>query len=157
MKKLFQLFIIFLIISCSSNNQKSSSTILDSDDYETSKERVEILSKEITVFSKILDAEFELFNVNGFSNQRKSVPGASSLDYKFAIFVNREDISKWTEGMTETSVPANDYDWTNEILKNKKAHWKLNSTPKYYIRKGENVVMIVYQDEGTIFKRVIQD
>jgi hypothetical protein len=157
MKKLFQLFIIFLLIFSSCKNQKLSSTKLDSDDYVTSKERVEILSKEITVFSKILDAEFELFNVNGFSNQRTSVPGASSWDYKFAIIVNREDIPKWTEGMTETSMPDTDYDWTNEILKNKKNHWKLNSLPKYYLRKGENVLMIVYRNEGIIFKRVVQD
>jgi hypothetical protein len=157
MKTFSPIFFVVLIIFCSCNNKKSSLTKLDSDDFETSKERVEILSKEITAFSKISDAEFEIFNVNGFSNQRTSVPGASSCDYKFAIIVNREDISKWTEGMTETSVPANDFDWKNEILKNKKAHWKLNSTPKYYIRKAENVVMIVYQEEGTIFKRVIQD
>jgi hypothetical protein len=157
MKKLFHLFIVVLIIFCSCHNQKSSSTKLDSDDYVTSKERIEILSKEITVFSKILDAEFELFNVNGFSNQRTSVPGASSWDYKFSIIINSDDIPKWTAGMTETSMPDTDYDWTNKILNNKKYHWKLNSIPKYYIREGENVIMIVYRDEGTIFKRVTQD
>jgi hypothetical protein len=85
MKNQFYISIIFgLIISCSTD----STTRLDSDDCENKKDRIDRLKMEIRSFSDYQDAEFELFNVNGFHHQRMSVPGASSCDYKFAVRVD---------------------------------------------------------------------
>ncbi|NRA12803.1 MAG: hypothetical protein HRT57_12670 [Crocinitomicaceae bacterium] len=67
--------LIFVLSSCSDSSR------LDSDNYETKEERVEVLKKEIKSFSEFENAEFKLFNVNGFSNSRTTVPGASSWDY----------------------------------------------------------------------------
>lgn len=60
--------------------------------------RVELLSAEKRKYSSIEDAEYDLFNVNGFSNQKMILPGASSWDYKFVIKVDPSDIHKWLEG-----------------------------------------------------------
>ena len=80
---LYILLIFTLVASCL--NKHLDETKLDSDDYEKREARLDILTREIKVFSKIVDTEFELFNVNGFHNSRTSVPGASAWDYKIAI------------------------------------------------------------------------
>lgn len=153
MKKLFYIFIsIGLFIGCSSS--KSNSTKLDSDDFENKIERIETLRKEIKPNSEFYDAEFEMFNINGFHNQRTSLPGASSWDYKFVIKLDTFNISKWTNGMQEVEFANYDDSWTKEIIKNRKNNWKTHSEPQYFIRKEENVTMLVYKSEGIIFKRV---
>ncbi|CAN5369882.1 hypothetical protein BH11BAC5_BH11BAC5_14540 [soil metagenome] len=148
----FFIFLTLLIVSC--NGRKSTSTMLDSDDFENKNERLEKLSGEIKLYSKITDAEFELFNVNGFSNQRETVPGASSLDYKFAIKIDSSYISKWTTGMIDTVFEKYEYSWASEIIKNRKENWQLHSAPRCFIRKGDNVIVLVYKKEGVIFKKV---
>ena len=86
MKKV-KILIGLLILGLYSCSEISNSNKLDSDNYKTKEERVEVLKKEIESFSEFGNAEFELFNVNGFSNSRTTLPGASSWDYKFAIKV----------------------------------------------------------------------
>ena len=153
MKKYIYIIItIGLFASCASSN--SNSTKLDSDDYENTTERIEILKREIKAPSDFQDAEFKLFNVNGFHNQRTSVPGASSLDYKFAVRIDTIDISKWTIGMQAVVLTNYDDNWTKEITKDRKQNWKTYSKPQYFIRNGEDVTMLVYKNEGVIFKRV---
>ncbi|MBB4807197.1 hypothetical protein HNP38_002501 [Chryseobacterium defluvii] len=153
MKKLFQIIIsIGILNGCTSSD--SNPTKLDSNDYKSRVERVELLKKEIKSFSDIRDAEFELFNVNGFVNQRISVPGASSWDYKFAIRIDTINISKWTSGMQAIELINYDDNWTKEIIRHRKQNWITYSKPEYFIRKGENVTMLVFKKEGIIFKRV---
>lgn len=153
MKKLFHLIIIIgLFGGCKSND--SNSTTLDSDDYTSKADRIKVIKKEIKFFSDFHDAEFELFNVNGFQNQTW-VPGASSWDYKFAIRIDTLNISKWTSGMQEIGLNEYDDHWTKEITKQRKQNWQTNSEPHYFIRNGENITMLVYKKEGIIFKRVI--
>lgn len=153
MKRLFHIIIIIGLFSgCTSSD--SNSTKLDSDDYESKLERIEILKKEIKPFSDFQDAEFELFNVNGFHNQRTSVPGASSLDYKFVIKIDTVNIAKWTTGMTEVELTDYDDSWTKEITKGRMQNWQTLSKPQYFKRNGENVTMLVFKNEGIIYKRV---
>jgi hypothetical protein len=130
---------------------------LDSNDYDTIEKRVKILKKEIKSFSNFKNAEFELFNVNGFSNSRTLVPGTSSIDYKFAIKTNPADVDKWINGMTE--IEPEDYDdlWIKKMIEKRENVWKTNTQPKFYTRKGDNVMMIVYKSDGIIFKRVIDN
>ncbi len=146
-----------LIIGLSSCSDTSNSNKLESDDYDTKEKRVEILKKEIKSFSNFENAEFELFNVNGFSNSRTTLPGASSWDYKFVIKVESSKVDKWTHGMIKTKPDNYDDGWMTEIIKERKSEWKTGSEPEFYIRKGDNVIMVVYQDEGIIFKRVINN
>jgi hypothetical protein len=91
----FLIILTLTICSCSEN------TRLDSDGISTAEERVKILKEVIRSFSDIKDAEFELFNVNGFGTGGWSIPGGSSSDYKFVVKIDTTDISKWREGMTK--------------------------------------------------------
>jgi hypothetical protein len=153
MTKIYHLLfaaLLFCLAHC-----ETTETKLDSDNYENSTERVEILSRAIKTFSPIKDAEFELFNVNGFNNGSLSTPGASSWDYKFVVKVDTADVYKWCDGMTEVSADTDDNHWNEDIIQNRKANWQTSGIPRYYERTGQDVTMIVYHKDGLIFKRVI--
>ena len=148
--------VILIITTCAC----TEITRLDSDEFSTAEERVQILKQEVRCFSDIKDAEFELFNVNGFKNSRGlSVPGASSADYKFVVKVDTGDISKWREGMIKFIPIQYDNTWTKEIVKDSKENWTTNSHPTYYVRQGlpegSNTTLVEYYPEGIVFKRVI--
>lgn len=149
-KYLYIIIAIGFLTSC----RDSNSSKLDSDDYENKLERIEKLKMEIKPFSDFQDTEFELFNVNGFHNQRTSFPGASSLDYKFVIKMDTVNISKWTTGMTEVELTDYDDSWTKDIIKGRKQNWQTFSKPQYFKRNGEDVTVLVFKNEGIIFKRV---
>lgn len=153
--KILSNVIISLVLFGGCTLRNSDSSKLNSDDYESADERVEILKKEIKNFSKIKDAEFKLFNVNGFNNQRTSIPGASSLDYKFVVRIDTANISAWTNGMKQVEPKDFDNSWQQELLKNRKQNWKIISNPEKYVREGDDVMMLVYRNEGIIYKRII--
>ncbi|MCE2994790.1 MAG: hypothetical protein ACK5PC_14105 [Cyclobacteriaceae bacterium] len=146
-----------LIILVLTTSSCSETTRLDSDEFSTAEERVEILKQEVKCFSDIKDTEFELFNVNGFHNSSGPlVPGASSWDYKFAIRVDTVDITKWREGMIKFDPQDYDDTWTKEITKDRRENWLTSSPPTYYVRQGEKyVTMVEFYLDGIIFKRVI--
>jgi hypothetical protein len=153
-------FMRFLIILTLTISSCSETTKLDSDDISTAEERVQILNEQIPDVSKINDAEFELFNVNGFSTSSGfSVPGASSLDYKFVIKIDTADIGKWKDGMTKFTPEHYDATWTQEIVKERKENWLTSSLPTYYTRQGLpdgwSTTIIAFYSEGIVFKRVI--
>ncbi|MGD1891377.1 MAG: hypothetical protein ACFB15_12395 [Cyclobacteriaceae bacterium] len=130
---------------------------MDSDDYDTKKERVEVLKKEIKSFSDFENAEFELFNVNGFSNSRATVPGASSWDYKYAIKVKPSDVDKWTAGLLKIETDSSNDNWAKKIVQERKNDWKTETEPEFYSREEANVIIIVFRSDGIIFKRVINN
>ncbi|WP_299246716.1 hypothetical protein [uncultured Aquimarina sp.] len=154
-KSVFLLLLIIIVFNSCFDSSTSSSNKLDSDDYDSKEERVEILRNQIKSFSEFENAEFELFNVNGFSNSRTTLPGASSWDYKFVIKIDPSDIKKWTEGMIQTIPEDHDDKWMKEIIEKRRMEWQTTSDPEKYTRNGDNVVMIVYRSEGIIFKRVV--
>ncbi|MES1181868.1 MAG: hypothetical protein ABUL44_03645 [Flavobacterium sp.] len=144
---------ILLLMSCSTNTDR-----MDSLELSEKEERITTLRPEIKAYSDFSDAEFELFNVNGFSNSRSSitVPGSSSWYYKFAIKINPSDIAKWTTGMRQVD-SVSDIQWTKQIIVKRKENWKVESPPKYFVREGDDVEMIVYEKEGFIFKKIINN
>ena len=121
MINLHRVTVILLTILTSCN----SATRLDSDDFSTSEARTKILQQEIRSFSAIRDAEFELFNVNGFTTQRQGIaaPGASSWNYKFVIKVDTADVKKWIGGMERFDPEQFDNSWATEIVKQRKENW----------------------------------
>lgn len=157
-KYLFPLAFILLLGCFADTNDAHNPNRLDSDHFPESTERIQKLGQQIKSFSKIKDAEFELFNVNGFANSRaSSVPGASSWNYKFVVKVEPSDLPKWRSGFI-LFIPENyDDSWTKKITSVRRENWITTSTPKYYKRKDSNVTMIIYEDEGFVFKQVIAD
>lgn len=144
------LALYFTVSGCSSSNRNE----LDSDNYRSASARVSALEKQIASPTSFTDAEFELFNVNGFSNSRTLVPGGSSWDYKLVIKLPTTDIPQWTEGMVSMVTLDQNLSWTQEIIKERVDNWKTLSQPEYFKRAETDVILIVYRKEGILFKRV---
>ena len=154
---LFRLFISFCLIlswSCSSTNNSNK---LDSIDFPVKAERIRTLEKEVKLYSPILDAEFSLFNANGFSNSRTSVPGASSWDYKFGVKVHPNDLDNWVIEMDQIERKNYNTHWIEEIIPASRNTWQRTSQSELYTRRHSNVVVLLYRQEGFIFKRIMAD
>lgn len=143
--------VLFLCFSCSNKTEIKSSTIPDK------KERVQKLLKEIKADSEILDAEFDLFNVNGFSDDFVMIPGSSSIDYKFVVKVDPKKISNWTKDLSETSGNIGSEKWTVSLIEKREKEWKTATEPVFYKRKNDpSVVFIIFEKEGIIYKRILR-
>lgn len=162
------LFVLLILVSCKSK----SDTKLESFDIENQEKRIEILSEQIKEYSEILDAEYSLFNANGFGNTVVFVPAASYSDYKMALQIDTTDINKWLVGMYNAeNENAEDSVWINSILDNlteqRKQNWIENmekSNPKRFTMSATNgytKVAIIYQNDSLknaiIFERIIQE
>ena len=150
----FFLSILICLSIQSCNSSDSNSTTLTSNDIADRSERINILKREVKVFSELKDAEFYLINANGFSNQRVSVPGASSLNYQVVIKIDTNDINKWAEGMTEIPGDSTNNYWMDKLPGSRKENWSVHSIPKVFTRIGDSVIMFVYKDEGIIYKKL---
>lgn len=128
---------------------------IDSDTFNTVLDRVNFLEKEIKAFSPIKDAEYELFNVNGFHFEKNTTtPGGSSYDYRFVVKIDPADISKWTDGFSRNDSIAFDSTWTEKIILKRKENWERHSAPIVLSRPGGFVELYLFKDEGIIFKRI---
>ncbi|MGH1336577.1 MAG: hypothetical protein ACRBFS_10645 [Aureispira sp.] len=154
-RSLCSLFVLLLTsYSCTLDPQSKE---LDSDDFSTANERITVLMREIVSHSDITKAEFELFNVNGFSNSSVSIPGASYWDYKMALQVPLAEVGQWTNGMTKVATLKNDLEWITQIIEQRKKEWKTNSPPEFFIEEGAKTIAVVYKEEGIVFKRILRD
>lgn len=150
------LIISLIILGINSCNESNNPNQLDSDTFKTKEERVKSLKNQIKSKSNFNNAEFELFNVNGFSNSRPtSIPGASSWNYKFVIKVAPSDIDKWTEGLLKIEPTNYDFSWTKIIVEKRASDWITNSQPEFYKQNESDVMVIVYRNEGILYKRII--
>lgn len=149
---IFLIITLGLIVKC--NPDTNDLTKLDSDDFKSAEERIKALKSEIKYPSDFNDAEFELFNVNGFHDHRSSAPGPSSWDYKFVIKIDTVNIAAWTNGLKRVDQINYDKNWTRELIENRKQNWLTNSAPEIYVREGEEVILYVFRNEGIIYKRL---
>ena len=146
---LLSLLAILLLGACQSSKDSHK---LNSKDYNDREERVNVLKQEIIWSSNFSDAEFDLFNVNGFSNGREFVPGASSWNYKFVVKVLPQDVYKWIKDCKKVKENGQ-LQWTKELIKLRKQNWTTTSSPKFY--ESETAGYIVYKTDGIIFKIVV--
>jgi len=148
----------FLLLSCSTKEKKTTETTLYSDDFETAKKRVEELKKHITVYSDFSDAEYEILNVNGnFTNERLTIPGASSWDYQFVIKVEKENIEKWISGMVllDSIVYRDSVPWVSHLNNKMTTKIYTNEVGEYYKRKGDSNHAVVFRNSGLLFRRIV--
>lgn len=151
--KLYLILFVITIYAC--NNTSTSNSTLNSASIEKKQDRIQMLAKYVNLKSGISDCDFDLFNVNGFGNERLSVPGASSWNYKFGVIVNSNDIPKWTNDLRDTAFDTPDYSWILELIKYRPQNWSLHSKPKFYIGDSINDILVVYENEGAIFRKII--
>jgi hypothetical protein len=140
----------FVCFACSET--EDSGTHLISKKTEDRNKRIDIFHGEIKS-PEIIDVEYDFFNVNGFSNSRTLVPGASDVDYKYVVKVDTAYISWWTEGKVRDE--ANDSfncTWCDELIEVRKKNWLFTSRPEHYHQVGD-VSVTVYRPEGIIFLR----
>ncbi len=147
MYKNFGIIIIFLmmVFSCSNKNHIKSS------DIKTTEEKISVLQKLFNLKTEIIDTEFDIFDV--ILNNR-SIPGASSRDYKIIIKVKSENIEKWYEPNNITSFPIN-YEWAEKLLEDSKNE-KLKIFGTNYQYKTKNKEMIIFKESGLILIRLSQ-
>ncbi len=154
--KYFFLLILVLLVSCSKNSTavNSSSTEMNSSSIVDKEKRISALMSEINEPSEILDAEFLLFNVNGFTHSRASLPGASGWDYKFVVRIDSSNIDKWIDNRFFRS---NNFEseWADKLIKSRDVNWETDSEPEYYRTSDSLVFLIVYRKECIIYKRFI--
>ncbi len=144
------------VISC--NLSSTNPNVLSSITIDNKQDRIAILKREVRLPSEIFDTEFDLVNANGFSNQRETVPGASSLYYGFVVKVDTNDISKWTNGLRELPDSKLTFNWLNKLPEYRKKNWQTDSTSTFYIDdKDEGVAVVVQRHEGIIFKKISSD
>ncbi len=151
MRTLLFLLLLVCLQGCSTVSKMSSSGVDDTN------KRIKALSAETVLKSSILDAEYDLFNVNGFSTQKLILlPGASGWHYKFAIKVDPSDLFKWIEGRDFLQTDECEMSWINEVVEPRKFNWTTKSDPKCYRDENSMVFISIYEAEGIIFKEVIQ-
>ncbi|MES2848733.1 MAG: hypothetical protein V4685_06730 [Bacteroidota bacterium] len=147
--------ILFVVSICACKNNSTSNSTLNSISIDEKQDRIQTLAKYVHLKSGISDGEFDLFNVNGFDNERLSVPGASSWNYKFGVMVNKNDIYKWTNDLRDTTFKAPDFNWILKLIRNRPQNWSLHSKPKFYIGNSLDDILVVYENEGAIFRQII--
>lgn len=146
------LIFCLLLLNCKHEPRISSKNFPDKN------ERIETLQKHVKFFSEVENAEFELFNLNGFEESFFSTPGATSLDYQFAVKIKPEDIENWKDPdlVQQFNYPKS-VKWMDDLIQFRSNDWRINSIPELYTRKNEDdVIIIFFPKEGYIFKRINQ-
>jgi hypothetical protein len=130
---------------------------INSSEIANKQQRIENLSKEIAVFSEILDAEYNLFNSSGFGMNSDTGLGPTDTDYKFAIKVKPGDVQKWKKRLIGTKGDINNEHWIQELIQARKQNWLTSATPVFYTQANEiNATIVIYEKEGIIFKSIVQ-
>lgn len=150
----FSFFILCFVCLFSCKNE----TRITSENISNKEERIKILQKHVKYFSEVEDAQFDLFNVNGFGNNFSLVPGSSNLDYKFVVKVKTEDIDKWRKDFLPVPHGSKNEEWIYPLKNSLKSDSTSNNprpNTSSFVKDG--VYMIIDYDESFIFKRIYQD
>lgn len=149
MKTSFLHMIVFLGVAFSCDQRN---TELTSETFQTSEKRVQQLKQQIVAPTDFRDAQFRLFNVNGFSRSVAGVPGASSYDYKFILKIDPNDMNAWTKGLKEAS--GRDMKWINELIQNEEKSWFPTNQGEQYYSDERNVLLVLFRKDSLLAKRV---
>jgi len=141
-----------LCSSCSTDDTINSQPIIDQ------QERIDILSKEITVFSVVLDAEYNLYRTGGFSSFKAPALGPTDVDYKFVVKVQPLDVNKWiSKDLKAIPISQSGDSWMHNLVSKRKNNWVTTSNPEFYTTKqyvGPNFLKVVYRKEGIIYSYI---
>lgn len=148
---------MFISLVLISNLACNNSTHLDSLVYDSKEERIEVLKREVKCYSDFTNVEFDLFNVNGFSNNNTFLPGSSSWDYKFVIKVDTVDIKYWLKDMIRIHPDDFNFDWTYKLIKLREVEWETKSNPEFYKRLESHVFVMVHRYEGILYKPIFKE
>ncbi|TSE09367.1 hypothetical protein [Aquimarina algiphila] len=154
MRHIYKITVLcFVLTSCVNSHNNNTLTSVE---IESTEDRVATLKREIVSKSEFHDAEFLLFNVNGFANSRVTgIPGPSSWNYRFGIKVKPSEIKNWIADFTRIDAKEYTFDWTNDLVVHRNQNWERKSVPEVYKREDGNTFIVVYQKEGIVFKQIL--
>ncbi len=141
---LWHLIFICFLFACSDKNHVSSVGIANCED------RVLELKKYFNLKSNIIDTHFKIYDAN---LNNRSVPGATSRDYKIALKLDPSLILKWTNDVKPVKNP-NDLAWANDPVITSLEGFSVSEMPQYL--GNEYKQLIVYPKSGIIFLRFYQ-
>ena len=138
------LLLVLLITSCDSR------TTVKSSDIQSAKNRIKELGKLFVLRSEIIDAEYEIYDVN---INNRSIPGPTDRDYRVVLKVKPEDLEKWND--PELSIPSLPLDikWAEKLASGNQV-FDLSGPGMQY--SNEHKQMTVFQDSGIILIRIVQ-
>jgi hypothetical protein len=145
------LFFIFLFDIFFKNNNNDWQ-YLRSNQFKNSSLRVSKLKSVINLPSEIYDAEFVLFNVNGFEDTRE-VPGASSWEYMYAVKLKRIDIDKWTIGYKKEEDEGININWIRKRL-SLGENFELKSEPEIYEKSYKESIIVFRNDSIVVVNNI---
>ncbi|MBN1525364.1 MAG: hypothetical protein JW904_12825 [Spirochaetales bacterium] len=112
MRKMVLYVIAVVVTGALLSGCPAGSNRVTSREFKTSVERVHALKKYYHPKTGIIDTEFDIFDVN--MNAERSIPGASSRDFKLILYVAPGDIDAWIDTTEITSFPV-DYNWVFDV------------------------------------------
>ena len=65
------------------------------------------------------------------------------------------DLDTWVIEMKKDTLQNHDTGWTKEIIKQRKENWKTSGEPEFYKHPERDVMVLLFRNEGIIFKRVL--
>lgn len=154
LKNIFTLLLLLLsLFSCTESKKETvpDYRTVKSENLKTSEDRIIKLKEYFHLRGNTLDAEFDIFDVNIGAN--RSIPGASSRDYKVALLLEVSETNLWKEDVTESTTPLN-YSWAENLIKNNQ-NFDTTGTPKFYTSPNKEV--IIFDKSGTILIRIVQN
>jgi hypothetical protein len=152
MKIIYLFLTFFTVVSC--NLSSTNPNVLSSIAVDSKEERISVLKKEVHTATEIFDAEYHLVNANGFSDQRTTVPGASSLSYAFVVKVDTNDINKWTAGLRKLTNSKLTFNWMTKLPEDRKKNWQTDSVFAFYTDDNKSITVVAYKHKGIIFKQI---
>ncbi len=163
MQKFLLVCIAVTMFSCREDlRTREHGTRLNSKDYPDKTERLTVFNQFIGTHSAITDVEFDLFNVNGFGDDR-SIPGASSRYYRYVVKVDPADVGAWCDFLHPLNLDTSGawQNWQDSLVSLRKDQWGCQSAPQFYTAipesfiEGKGLLVIVYRPEGIIFREVM--
>ncbi|HMW04706.1 MAG TPA: hypothetical protein PK079_09940 [Leptospiraceae bacterium] len=149
MKRVIAILFLFAIFNCSIPKNHIQSFAL-----ENRKDRLETLQKYLIFKSEVLDAEYDIYDVN--LNAEYTIPGATSRDYRIVLFLKKEDISKWLTDVTLTSFPESDL-WREDLIQKSNRLKSLQLEKDYMTYKNSNKTIFYNQKHSILFIRINQN
>ncbi len=159
LRKNTRLLILLCVIFLSACKQEKKS-ILFSRDFPNKKDRIEIVEENIHPATTIKDAEFELFSESGFINNKCVEEDEEWLrNYRFAVKIDTTVLAAWLSNFypCEKEIPAIMMmtSWSKNMVYIRKDNWRINSKPSYYKNSDNTEFILLYKQEGILFKHKI--
>ncbi len=148
MKSILFPVILMTVAVCSS--QKNH---LRSGDYQNKEEKIAVLKQYFNVRTQVLDAEFDIYDVN--MNASLSIPGPTHRDYQVALLLKKEDAEKYLSDVVLTSFPK-DSAWCRRLLMNNK-NFHLKNEKDFWTYTGDHKLAFYFEKECILCIRIYQD